>query len=44
MQQNDSIGPIPLKHSLTYSNKFERNQVDKFQIEAIGLGSLQKLR
>ncbi|CAD5121003.1 DgyrCDS9547 [Dimorphilus gyrociliatus] len=42
--KDDSIGPIPLKHSLTYSNKFERDQVDKFQIEAVGLGTLQKLR
>ena len=33
-----------LKSSKTHRDKFERNQMDEFVIEAVDIGELQKLR
>jgi len=37
-------GVINLKSSKTNRNKFERNQVDEFVVEAVDIGELRKIK
>ena len=37
-------GMINLKSSKTSKNKFERNQVDEFVVEAVDIGELRKIK
>lgn len=38
------VGPIHLKASRTHLNKFERNQVDEFFVEAVNIGELRRIK
>ena len=40
----DDTGTMFLKSSKTNKNKFERNQMDEFVIEAVDIGELQKIK
>ncbi|RDD42008.1 Lipoxygenase homology domain-containing protein 1 [Trichoplax sp. H2] len=42
--EKDDTGLIHLKNSTTHSNKFERNQEDRFVVEAIDIGELKKIK
>jgi len=37
-------GVINLKSSKTNKNKFERNKVDEFVVEAVDIGELRKIK
>ena len=40
----DDTGTINLKSSKTHKNKFERNQMDEFVVQAVDIGELQKIK
>ena len=40
----DDTGTVFLKSSKTNRNKFERNQIDEFVVEAVDIGDLRKLK
>ncbi len=42
--QYDDTGQMFLKTSKTNRDKFERNQMDEFVIEAVDIGELQKIK
>ena len=37
-------GVIPLKSSLTHSNKFESGNTDEFLVECVNIGELKKIK
>lgn len=37
-------GTVQLKASRTHLNKFERNQMDEFFVEAVNIGELRKIK
>ena len=41
---SDDTGQVWLKTSKTNRNKFERNQIDKFVVEAVEIGELRKIK
>ena len=40
----DDTGTVNLKSSKTHKNKFERNQMDEFVVQAVDIGELQKIK
>ena len=40
----DDTGTVLLKSSKTNRNKFERNQMDEFVVEAVDIGDINKLK
>lgn len=42
--EEDDTGHINLKSSKTHKNKFERNQMDEFVVQAVDIGEIQKLK
>lgn len=42
--EQDDTGTVLLKSSKTNRNKFERNQMDEFVIEAVEIGEIRKLK
>ncbi len=42
--EQDDTGQIFLKTSKTNRDKFERNKCDEFDIEAVDIGELQKIK
>ncbi|KAI8493666.1 Lipoxygenase y domain-containing protein 1, partial [Branchiostoma belcheri] len=42
--ENDDTGTQQLKTSKNNSNKFERNQLDEFTLEAVDIGELKKIK
>ncbi|XP_078580092.1 lipoxygenase homology domain-containing protein 1-like isoform X2 [Branchiostoma floridae x Branchiostoma japonicum] len=42
--ENDDTGIMQLKTSKNNSNKFERNQLDEFTLEAVDIGDLKKIK
>lgn len=42
--QHGDTGDVPLAHSLSHRDKFERGHTDEFAVSAVNLGDLQKIR
>ena len=42
--ENDDSGPLALKTSKTNRDKFERNKMDDFELSAVDIGNLKKVK
>ena len=42
--EEDDTGTVNLKSSKTHKNKFERNKMDEFVVQAVDIGDLQKIK